>query len=142
MTDDCQKSSGHRHCSHTYMEEGYTYARNHEHSVWSVQSVVCSFARRRRSFFFFQGEFFLSLLFQGAFVPKNFVLVFFRHLKSSLLKTASFCSRPIFNAHRLTFSNAYAKLASIESAAKRDGIIAARLPGTINKCQIKYKHAA
>lgn len=130
MTDDCQTAVIVIAHTHIQSERLHTYghARTHTRSVFGLFSLWCFFARR---FFFFRGEFFLSFfLFQSAFVPKNFVLVFFlfRHLKSSLLKPASFC-RPIFDAHKFTFltHTRTRAPASIESAAKRDGIITAAL---------------
>lgn len=129
MTDDCQTAV--IVIAHTYTRRTVAHIRTrthtHEECVWSVQSVVflCAsflFLPRRILFVFF--------LFQSAFVPKNFVLVFFlfRHLKSSLLKPASFC-RPIFDAHKFTFltHTRTRAPASIESAAKHDGIITAAL---------------
>lgn len=116
----------------TYRANGctHTHARTHTRSVFGLFSLWCFFARR---FFFFRGEFFLSfffyfrvLLFQKTLFSFFFLL---RHLKSSLLKPASFC-RPIFDdAHKFTFltHTRTRAPASIESAAKRDGIITAAL---------------
>lgn len=76
MTDDCQTAV--IVIAHTYTERTVAHIRTrthtHEECVWSVQSVVflCAsflFLPRRILFVFF--------LFQSAFVPKNFVLVFF-----------------------------------------------------------------
>lgn len=130
MTDDCQTAVIVIAHTHIQSERLHTYARTHAHtrgvclvcSVCGVSLRVVSFSSKANSFCLF--------LFQSAFVPKNFVLVFFlfRHLKSSLLKPASFC-RPIFDAHKFTFltHTRTRALASIESAAKRDGIITAAL---------------
>lgn len=132
MTDDCQTAV--IVIAHTYTERtvahirthAHTHTHTHEECVWSVQSVVFLCA----SFLFLPRRILFVFFFQSAFVPKNFVLVFlFRHLKSSLLKPASFC-RPIFDdAHKFTFltHTRTRAPASIESAAKRDGIITAAL---------------
>lgn len=117
--------------THIQSERLHTYARTHTHEecVWSVQSVVflCAsflFLPRRILFVFF---FFISECFCSKKLCSRFFL--FRHLKSSLLKPASFC-RPIFgDAHKFTFltHTRTRAPASIESAAKRDGIITAAL---------------
>lgn len=121
--------------THIYRANGctHTHARTHTHtkSVFGLFSLWCFFARR---FFFFQGEFFLSFFFffiSECFCSKKLCSRFFlfRHLKSSLLKPASFC-RPIFDdTHKFTFltQTRTRAPASIESAAKRDGIITAAL---------------
>lgn len=146
MTDDCQTAVIVIAHTHIQSERLHTYARTHTHtrgvclvcSVCGVSLRVVSFSSKANSFCLF--FYFRVLLFQKTL----FSFFLFRHLKSSLLKPASFC-RPIFDdAHKFTFltHTRTRAPASIESAAKRDGIITARLPGTINKCQIKYKHAA
>lgn len=129
MTDDCQTAV--IVIAHTYTERTVahirTHAHTHEECVWSVQSVVflCAsflFLPRRILFVFF----FISECFCSKKLCSRFFL--FRHLKSSLLKPASFC-RPIFDAHKFTFltHTRTRAPASIESAAKRDGIITAAL---------------
>lgn len=130
MTDDCQTAV--IVIAHTYTERTVAHIRTrthtHEKCVWSVQSVVflCAsflFLPRRILFVFF----FISECFCSKKLCSRFFL--FRHLKSSLLKPASFC-RPIFDdAHKFTFltHTRTRAPASIESAAKRDGIITAAL---------------
>lgn len=127
MTVRQRSSSLHTHIQGERLHT-YGHARTHTRSVFGLFSLWCFFARR---FFFFQGEFFLSFFYFRVllFQKTLFSFFLFRHLKSSLLKPASFC-RPIFDdAHKFTFltHTRTRAPASIESAAKRDGIITAAL---------------